>query len=897
MSRRATQYPPASFLRGRTVRTLDSKGILVGHRAMRRGRLAALAVGLIALAPATFAEVPPPPATPILPSWSRPPEKVVSPPASAAIAPDGRRAAWVADDHKSVLSATRATAGADWAAPERLLTTRGTVGKIVFSPDGNSIAYENPRTWRDDGTPEDRWEFIGVYDISTRQISYVDASFDIDTDPVWTSDGQQISFTRHVAGLPDAALTRPVKRLQLVRWQPPPRRATEKFTMAAVIAAPFIYPPATAGDGRSLAYLTREARSRNVYFLRVGEAARRIAHYPDDDGRDLADVAVSRRGGAVAYVRGGSVNRQGDSPNPTAVADMPAQQVWIVGSAGDVPRLLGPGRDPMFAPDDTQILWRSHGGVQAAALLWSGPRLVGIGEPVEFLSGEHAGLRFSPDGAHVAYERAGGIEIRDLKARTAVVVPHGTDVDLGPVWSADGRQLVFRREPSDSPGLERNICGGGERYCGPMVATQPWAIWVVDVADLKVRKIWQANPGIGSVFYPLDQDYAPSQHGDQLFWSASGRIAFVWEKDGWRHLYSVALAGGAATRLTDGDGEVETAALSIDRARMIYSTNIGDLGRRHLASVGFEGVPAKSLTSGGKSEWAPAPLADGKVAYVGAGWADPPRVRVRSADGATEAAGLPLPPAGFPGALLVKPQLVEYPGADGQTAYGQLFVPASPNGCAIIFSHGGIRRQMLPGFHYMDAYQYLYEMNQYLAGRGCVVLSVEYRSSIMRGEAFRDAPGWGFTGNSEILDFVGAARFLLARQDVDASRGVGIYGLSWGGYMTAEALALHSDLFKVGFDMAGVHTTADPAGHEHSAVTDLDTWTSPVFLTQGDDDMNVDFNDGTILARAMQLRRAGVEFRQEVLPGQTHDLYQTYEQLVEIYTKGADFMISHLAPK
>ena len=878
------------------MRTRDSMGTLIGHCAMRRGRLAALAVSLIALAPAAFAEVPPP-AAPILPSWSRPPEKLVSPPASAAIAPDGRRAAWVTDDHKSVLSATRATTGADWAAPQRLLTTRGTVGKIVFSPDGNSIAYENPRTWRDDGTAEDAWEFIGVCDISTRQISYVDASFDIDTDPVWSGDGQQISFTRHVAGLPDAALTRPVKRLQLARWQPPPRRATENFTMAAVIAAPFIYPPATAGDGRSLAYLTREARSRNVYFLRVGEAARRVAHYPDDDGRDLADVAVSRTGGAVAYVRGGSVNRQGDSPNPTAVADMPAQQVWIVGSAGDVPRLLGPGRDPMFAPDDTQILWRSHGGVQAAALLWSGPRLVGIGEPVEFLSGEHAGLRFSPDGAHVAYERAGGIEIRDLKARTAVVVPHGTDVDLGPVWSADGRQLVFRREPSDSPGLERNICGGGERYCGPMVATQPWAIWVVDVADLKVRKIWQANPGIGSVFYPLDQDYAPSQHGDQLFWSANGRIAFVWEKDGWRHLYSVALAGGAATRLTDGDGEVETAALSIDRTRMIYSTNIGDLGRRHLASVGFEGVPAKSLTSGGKSEWAPAPLADGKVAYVGAGWADPPRVRVRSADGATEAAGLPLPPAGFPGALLVKPQLVEYPGADGQTAYGQLFVPASPNGCAIIFSHGGIRRQMLPGFHYMDAYQYLYEMNQYLAGRGCVVLSVEYRSSIMRGEAFRDAPGWGFTGNSEILDFVGAARFLLARQDVDASRGVGIYGLSWGGYMTAEALALHSDLFKVGFDMAGVHTTADPAGHEHSAVTQLDTWTSPVFLTQGDDDMNVDFNDGTILARAMQLRRAGVEFRQEALPGQTHDLYQTYEQLVEIYTKGADFMISHLAPK
>ena len=204
---------------------------------------------------------------------------------------------------------------------------------------------------------------------------------------------------------------------------------------------------------------------------------------------------------------------------------------------------------------------------------------------------------------------------------------------------------------------------------------------------------------------------------------------------------------------------------------------------------------------------------------------------------------------------------------------------------------------MLPGFHYMDAYTYLYEMNQYLAGRGCVVLSVEYRSSIMRGEAFRNALGWGFTGNSEILDFVGAAKYLLARKDVDASRGVGIYGLSWGGYMTAEALALHSDLFTVGFDMAGVHTTADPAGYPNSALANLESWKSPVFLVQGDDDMNVDFNDGTVLARAMQKQRPGVEFRQQAMPGQTHDLYQTYEQLVEIYTQGSDFLLDHLRPR
>ena len=201
---------------------------------------------------------------------------------------------------------------------------------------------------------------------------------------------------------------------------------------------------------------------------------------------------------------------------------------------------------------------------------------------------------------------------------------------------------------------------------------------------------------------------------------------------------------------------------------------------------------------------------------------------------------------------------------------------------------------MLPGFHYMDAYQYLYEMNQYLVSRGCVVLSVEYRSSIMRGEAFRNAPGWGFTANSEILDFVGAAKYLLARKDVDASHGVGIFGLSWGGYMTAEALALHPDLFQVGFDMAGVHVASDSVGYEHSAVRHLDTWTAPIFVVQGDDDMNVDFNQGVVFARAMQMRRPAADFKQEVVPNQTHDLYQTYSRQVEIYTEGSDFLLSHL---
>jgi len=95
--------------------------------------------------------------------------------------------------------------------------------------------------------------------------------------------------------------------------------------------------------------------------------------------------------------------------------------------------------------------------------------------------------------------------------------------------------------------------------------------------------------------------------------------------------------------------------------------------------------------------------------------------------------------------------------------------------------------------------------------------------------------------------------------------------------------------------MAGVHNSTNSEGFKYSAMGNLDTWTSPVFLVQGDDDRNVSITEGITLARALQAKRPNVELVQRVLPGETHDLYLTFEDLVGVYTEGSQFLLRHLA--
>jgi dipeptidyl aminopeptidase/acylaminoacyl peptidase len=677
------------------------------------------------------------------------------------------------------------------------------------------------------------------------------------------------------------------------------------FTIPQILAAPFASDLVASPDMRAFAWVSDARGARNVW-LAVGTSAngsfeaRALTHYTDDDGLEIADLAFVPHRGQLLYVRGGDFEYPDrPAPNPAQLTAGVVQEVYLVDLRGGKVTKLGDGHAPVASPDGVRVLFLREGKVWSVA-----PRGGAKAEQLFKMRGELDSLRFSPDGSHLAFVCTRGdhsfVGVYTFAARTLRWVDASFSYDLEPRWSPDGTRVAFLRIPSthDEVGLVPHRTGF------------PWAIRVVSLADWAVADVYRAPRGAGSVFHALSSD-------QQLFWSGSDHLVFPAESDGWLHFYSVPAAGGPAQLLTPGSFEIEYAAASADGSHIVYAANAGDIGRRHLWQLGTGDGHLEQLSRGAGIETEPAVLADGKsVAFLSADARTPMHAAVLAPGkpiAALMAEGLP---ADFPAAALREPQHVDLPQRAGVSAHGVLFVPASANAGerhpAVVFMHGGPIRQMLLGWHYMDYYSNAYAMNQYLASRGYVVLALNYRAGIGYGLDFREADGIGAAGASEYNDLLAAADFLRARPDVDPAR-IGLWGGSYGGYMTALGLARNSELFKAGVDLHGVHDwhhwtlatvrnnlplyplDAPPAvlaiALAASPISSVASWRSPVLLIQGDDDHNVAFSESVRLAEA--LRERGVEYQELVLPDEIHGFLR-HASWVRAYQATADFLDANL---
>ena len=468
------------------------------------------------------------------------------------------------------------------------------------------------------------------------------------------------------------------------------------------------------------------------------------------------------------------------------------------------------------------------------------------------------------------------------------------------------------------------------------------AVWKADVSTGEAREVWHNKPSdrqfttlanarlAGDTFvFGLTvggaggrgrgrgtQAEVPTQN-TQTELPPSGPV------DEWDRYYALNLSGTdpQPVLLTTTDGLIEdqtSVALSQDSKTLYYCTNAKDIERRHIWAVPVAGgVPPRQITTGDGIETYPAPLASGKIlATLSAGWNMPQSLGVwqleRELPAKTGEAGRPRPGSvesgwdvtamrptqriiyptsrpGFPVNAHVQPQIVMTKAADGLEIHNQLFLPKDikqgEKRPAIVFVHGGPARQMLPGYHYMQFYHWAYGINQWLASQGYVVLSVNYRSGIAYGRSFRMVSNTAASGNAEYQDVFAGGKYLQSRPDVDPNR-VGIWGLWYGGLLTAEALARNSDLFKAGVDLAGVHfygssLDTESTAYKSSAVGAIDGWKSPVLLVHGDDDRNVAFQQTTGLVQLLRARDVYHELI--VFPDDTHEsmLYSRWMYTLE----------------
>ncbi len=675
------------------------------------------------------------------------------------------------------------------------------------------------------------------------------------------------------------------------------------FTLQQVMSSPFPSGLTAAAHGSRIAWVFDAKGVRNVWVADGPEftrTARQLTHYTSDDGQPIASLRLTPDGKTAVYALGSELNAEQESANPASWTAGAKQQVFAidVDAKNASPRLLGDMGCPDEGCEDIEIspngklaVWSAKKKLWLASI--DGKQLA---KELAIVRGAPVDPRWSPDGKHIAFvsEREGHslIAVYDFGADVIRYMSPSVDRDSMPRWSADGRFLLFVRSPGDENKL-------------PLIPLRPhpWSIWIADAATGKGRMIWRSGDRLDDSLPHLSEDAA-------LNFAADGRIVFTSEQDGRNHLYSIPTTGGSPTLLTPGDFDVEDVTLSADKTSFIYSSNQNDVDRRHLWRVAAAGaVSPQALTGGETIEWSPVQTGDGTSIVCLGSTATSPAMPYAVTEKGREMIAKQALPADFPSDSLVTPKQIIFHSEDGVALHGQLFLPRNAVGKipGLVYMHGGPSRQMLLGFHYMDYYHNAYAENQYLASRGYAVLSVNYRLGIMYGRAFREPPDTIWRGAAEYKDVVAAAKYLQSLPEIDADK-IGLWGGSYGGFLTAMGLARNSDIFKAGVDFHGVHDwsvflterpyfgnlslrppDADAAirlAWESSPDAYVTTWKSPVLLIQGDDDRNVPFTQTIDLVQ--RLRSQHVPFEQLVIPDEIHGFLRWKDWIVS-YTATADF--------
>lgn len=610
-----------------------------------------------------------------------------------------------------------------------------------------------------------------------------------------------------------------------------------------------------------------------------------LANYTEDDGQALYSLTFSPNDRQLAYIRGGDPEfPDAPPPNPDFKSQAPEATLHLLDLASASDKIIASGYSPLFSPDGKQLAYISKNS------LWL-HQLDGTNPPEKLLTikGHIRDLSWSPDGQSLAFvdDRIDHsfIALYRLKNRQLNYLPAAFSNDLFPVFSPDSQKLAFIR--AYEPPREKTMPDRHEGW---------WSLVVADLNNLTLTEKWKAPKGKGEA-------YAGTRH-QNLYWTNQNRILFPWEKDGWLHIYSLNPDNGEVLPLMQGSFEVEQFIVDNARNRIIYIANRDN--RDHYTLWAYSLSSGKTERLGDKNFLAFQPtLANGQLAALISHDSQLPHPAIVTEKGFQN---LTSSKSGKTRYSFSPIKSVSFPASDGKESYGQFFAARDSHHDrhpTVIFLHGGPRRQMLDGFPAQNYYQNAYIFNQFLTLNGYNVLSVNYRGGSGYGHDYREAEKTGRQGASEYLDILGAVRYLRSRKDVDTTH-MAIWGGSWGGYLTALALARNSDIFKTGVDFHGVHNMLRPAPSylppdaqkealdqmwRSSPLANLDQWHAPVLLIHGDDDHNVPFSQSEELSRLLQ--NHGIYHEELAFPNERHG-FLLHRHWLAAYNKSFLFITRYL---